>query len=191
MQIEKINENKLKIIINVEDLNKKNISLQTFMTNSIKDENFLFGILDLAKEEIDFKFKGKKLSIQAFAIPSKILFVLIITTIEKANKDIKLSHSSYKKLTLSTSILCEFNCFEEFCMFCNSIGKNFNIKSSLFLLDNKYYLHITFNNIKDIKLIISFLYEFSSNVFINKTISENAKILIKANALEMSKKYFV
>lgn len=187
MQIEKINENKLKVIINIEDLNKKNISLQTFMTNSIKNKNSLFKILNLEKEKI----KAKDFYIESFAIPSKLLFILIITVIPNKSNNIKLSHTLYKKLTLSTFALCEFNCFEDFCMFCNSIGKNFNIKSSLFLLDNTYYLHITFNKIKDIKFILSILYEFSSNVFINKTISENAKILIKANALEMSKKYFV
>lgn len=187
MQIEKINENKLKVIINVEDLNKRNISLQTFMTNSTKNKNLIFKILDL--EKINFKFK--KFHIETFAIPSKLLFILIITVIPNKNNNIKLSHVFYRKLTLSTFALCEFNCFEDFCMFCNSINKKNNVQSTLFLLDNKYYLHITFNKIKDIKFILSILYEFSSNVFINKTISENAKILIKSNALEMSKKYFV
>lgn len=192
MQIEKINENKLEVIINMEDLNKKNISLQAFMSNSAKNNDLLFEILNLAKDKVGFNLKNCEIIVESFSIPSKSSFILLVTRIPKENELIKLAPiaTPYKSLTLATSVLCSFNNFEDFCMFCKSINKKITIQSSLFLLDNTYYLYIKFKRIKDIKPVISSLLEFSNTFFFNKFLNENAKLLIKNCALEKSKKYF-
>lgn len=193
MQIEKINENKLEIILNIEDLNKNDISLQSFMSNSVKNQNLLFEILNFANEEIGFSYQNYEIIVESFLVPSKNSFILIITRVPEPTQCtyLHISHKKYKRLKLSSSVICSFNSFEDFCMFCNSIIINKDLKSSLFLLNNTYYLQINFKRIKDIKHITSSLLEFTYDIFFNKNISENAQILIKDSALELSKKYFV
>ncbi|MBO5413333.1 MAG: adaptor protein MecA, partial [Clostridia bacterium] len=46
MQIEKIDENQLEVTLNFEDLKKNNISLHSFMCNSIVSQNLFFDILN-------------------------------------------------------------------------------------------------------------------------------------------------
>ena len=50
MQIEKINNNKLKVILNIDDLEENNIDLNTFMANSLESQELFLDILDLAEE---------------------------------------------------------------------------------------------------------------------------------------------
>ena len=45
MQIEKINENQLEVTLNLEDLRKNNISLHSFMCNSVESQHLFFDIL--------------------------------------------------------------------------------------------------------------------------------------------------
>lgn len=193
MQIEKINENKLEVIINIEDLNRKNISLQSFMSNSTQNDDLLFEILNLAKDKVGFNLKNCEIIVESFSIPSKSSFILVVTRIPKQNEFIKLAPIAtlYKSLSLATSVLCSFDNFEDFCMFCKSINRKVIIQSSLFLLNNTYYLYIKFKRIKDVKPIVSSVLEFASAFFFNKFLDKNAKLLIRNCALEKSKKYFV
>ena len=74
MQIEKITENKIKIILNIQDLQEKNIDLHSFMSNSIESQDLFYDMLDKAKKEIGFETKDYKLIIEALAIPNRKLY---------------------------------------------------------------------------------------------------------------------
>ena len=71
MQIEKITENKIKIILNIQDLQEKNIDLHSFMSNSIESQDLFYDMLDKAEKEIGFETKDYKLIIEALAIPNR------------------------------------------------------------------------------------------------------------------------
>lgn len=78
MQIKKINNNKLKVILNSNDLNKKNIDIDSFLSNSIESQDLFFEILDLAEEEYDFNIDNNKAVIETISLDNNI-FVLTIT----------------------------------------------------------------------------------------------------------------
>lgn len=71
MQIEKLTENKIRIILNLEDLKEKNIDLHSFMSNSIESQDLFYDVLNKAEEEIGFITKNYKLMIEAIAIPER------------------------------------------------------------------------------------------------------------------------
>ena len=75
MQIEKITENKIRIILNVQDLEEKNIDLHTFMSNSIESQDLFYDVLDKAEKEVGFETKDYKLMIEALAIPNRKLHI--------------------------------------------------------------------------------------------------------------------
>lgn len=52
MRIEKLNDNKIRIILNIEDLKKKNIDFHSFMANSVETQTLFLDMLDKAEEEI-------------------------------------------------------------------------------------------------------------------------------------------
>ena len=75
MQIEKITENKIRIILNVQDLQEKNIDLHTFMSNSIESQDLFYEMLNKAEKEVGFETKDYKLMIEALAIPNREFYI--------------------------------------------------------------------------------------------------------------------
>ncbi len=71
MRIEKITENKIRIILNMQDLKEKNIDLHSFMSNSIESQDLFYDMLDRAEKEVGFKTKDYKLMIEALAAPER------------------------------------------------------------------------------------------------------------------------
>ena len=64
MQIEKLNENKIRIILNLDDLKENNIDLHSFMASSIETQDLFYDMLDKAEKEVGFDTKDYKLMIR-------------------------------------------------------------------------------------------------------------------------------
>jgi len=73
--IEKITENKIRITLNLKDLEEKNIDLHTFMSNSIESQDLFYDMLDKAEKEVGFQTKDYKLMIEALAIPNRNFYI--------------------------------------------------------------------------------------------------------------------
>jgi len=71
LRIEKITENKIRIILNMQDLEEKNIDLHSFMSSSIESQDLFYDMLDKAEKEIGFETKDYKLMIEALAVPER------------------------------------------------------------------------------------------------------------------------
>ena len=67
MRIEKITENKIRIILNLEDLKENNINLHDFMSNSPESQDLFLDMLERAENEVGFKTKDYRLMIEAIA----------------------------------------------------------------------------------------------------------------------------
>lgn len=78
MKFEKLNEDKLRIILTQKDLLEKHLNSHTFMANTIESQDLFLFALDKAEKEIGFSTKNCKIKIEAFAINSGE-FILTIT----------------------------------------------------------------------------------------------------------------
>ena len=67
MKIEKLTEDKIRINLNLEDLESKNIDFHSFMANSPKTQPLFLEMFDKVEKEIGFVTKNYKLSIEAVA----------------------------------------------------------------------------------------------------------------------------
>lgn len=86
MQIKKINDDKLKIILSSNDLNEKNVDVDSFLANPIESQNLFFEILDLAEEKYNFDIEDNKAVIETISLDNNI-FILTITKLS-ANSNI-------------------------------------------------------------------------------------------------------
>lgn len=191
MQIEKINQNQIKVILDFNDLKQNNISIHSFMCNSSTNQSLFYNILNFANTEIGFDLKDHEIIIEAFAVVNQNSFVLVFTRIPKVAylHTSKLKHGIFK---FNKSLWIKFDKLQDFCMFCNSLNNNLQMNASLYFMDNCYFLHIKFNKINDYFKISTIANEFSNKIYNNDFIlDENAKITIKDFAVEIAKKYFV
>ena len=67
MKIEKLDDNKIRIFFNLNDLQEKNIDFHSFMANPIETQNLFADVLDRAEKELGFVTRNYQLSVDAIA----------------------------------------------------------------------------------------------------------------------------
>ena len=209
MKIEKLTEDKIRIIVNPSDLELENLDMKSIMTKSIDRQGFFVHMLEKAKDEVGFNTDGCKLLIEAFSSSDDIL---VFTITKYSEKEPLKNIDSSKKLTVKRKSLniknkeaiYRFRSFDEFCDFCECINKEykFDIKklsknTYLYLYNNTYYLFMKNIVIEEtaLKNFYSIASEFLipvhySNNFENKLL-EHGKLIIKGNSIVTGIKYFV
>ena len=207
MKFEKLNENKIKITVSIQDLKEKDISLHDFMSNSIETQDLFFDLLEEADEKVGFKVNDCKVKVEAFAMTEED-FILTITKTSSNSKNLPRKKLKVRKKTNSVKsneyIIYKFNTFDDFCNFSEFLIKN-NLKDSykvaetaqLFLYKNFYYLvfHNINENYKKLSTFYTLVTEFGSyvlnpNLFVYK-LNESGSIFVKNNALKKSFTYFI
>lgn len=209
MKIEKLTENKIRIIVNPSDLKVKDLDLHLMMDKTFEVQNFFADMLEQAKKEVGFNTDGCKLLIESFTSDDILIFTITKYSLQeiKNNKSVSKNKLIVKRKTFNTSnkqALYQFKTFDGFCNFCECLSKNidFDIKKlskniSLYLYHNTYYLLVK-NIDTSYRRVKTFYYianEFSSPLtfslaFENKLI-EHGKVIMKKNAITTGIKYFV
>lgn len=208
MKFEKLNENKIRITLNNQDLIEKNINFNSFMSNSTEAQNLFLDMLEEAEEKIGFITKDHKIKIEALAMADGDFVVTITKFGKKDEKDI-VPTSKAKKITAkrksatlnSENLVYSFNSFEDFCTFSSFIVtfKNFNTiaKSTvLYTYNSNYYLLFSKLNLEHpyIKKFYTLITEFgtyvnNSDLFSYK-LFERGKVVLKNNAIKLCLKHF-
>lgn len=207
MKFEKLNENKIRITLNNQDLEEKHIDFHSFMSNSQESQNLFLDMLDEAEKKVGFITKDYKIRIEALAM-SDGNFILTITrfgkNIDTETKPLKMKKVKIKRKNLdmtSKQLIYKFNTFDDFCNFSNFISKLHNFTSIaknivLYSYQNSFYLCISDINIEHncIKQLYTLITEFgtyidNSEVFSRK-LAECGKVFIKNNAIKTCIKYF-
>ena len=130
MKIKKISNDKLKIILSSNDLDEKNIDIESFLANPIESQNLFFEILDLAEEKFDFAIENNKAIVETISLDDNNIFILTIT---KLKNDIYTYPSGPKTY-----------CFEninDLLNFYSSLKKEDLklIQTNIYQFENKYY----------------------------------------------------
>ena len=200
MIIEKINNNKIKITFYSTELMENNISVHSFLSNSIKSKNFIFILLNLANEEFGTKFNKDSVIIDIISFNNKKFILFISNTINSSEYFISASDKVFfsnnidkSNLNIKNPVIYFFKNLNEVIDFSSYIANVFseiNIISSLYKYNNYLYLLININNLnaKNIDKLVIVLSEFNNNFTISNLcfskFKEFSELLIKDNAIE-------
>ena len=207
MKFEKLNENKIRITLTIQDLAEKEIDFHVFMSNSAEAQDVLLDMLEQAKKETGFDPEDYNLKVEALVM-ADTNFIFTITNLPPEEK----SKISKRKFTVkrknivpsSTQAVYCFNSFDDFNDFLVFLSKNtlFNYKKlaksiTLYEYKEKYYLLMNNINTEFIDKIKFYtcITEFAkcvtnSKVFASK-LKECGTLIMKNNALEIGFKHFV
>lgn len=197
MKIEKIDQNKIRIILKQDDLKDKKFDINKILLSTNASQNLFLELLNKAEKELDFYTDGHKLLIEAYSQDDDFYIITITKYI--------LSKSKFKKEKIKTNScrIYAFDTLEDFCAYCQFVykAKNTDFKklyknSSLYFYNNTYYLVLEKIHYINPSFIIlhSSLLEFSKLVQNPKTfkykLKEHGKIIIKNNVINTGIKYF-
>ena len=194
MKIEKLTENKIRVIINSDELgNSNDINLHNIMSKAMETQEIFSNILKQAEKEVDFHTDGCKLLIEAFSSLEDI-FVLTITRYypetsqTNPKKKLVVKRKTFNKM--ASQAICHFETFDAFCEFCTSLKSLHKINVVTYYLVLKNINTQTEN----LKLFYSTLSEFgkllSCSEHFEAKLLEHGKIIIKKNAIEMGSRFF-
>ena len=190
MKIEIIDENKVKIILSLAELEMRNISLTDLQNNTSLAKNFFKTIIEESNLDEDFiENEDSQLFIEATS-DSTETFILTITktdTLPNINNYQKTENVRYR----IDSRLYEFNSLDAILDFCKIAKdeKMFFGTNSLYKYQDKYFILFGDSTIKNKKFIKTFVMitEFCSRYFsydiYNSTITEKGKLIIPNRAL--------
>jgi adapter protein MecA 1/2 len=207
MKFEKLNENKLRIIVSTKDLIEQHIDFHAFMSSSLESQDIFLDMLDKAEKEVGFITKNYKVRIEAFAMNNEDFIFTVTRLTDKYEKEpTKFSKVKFRRKKITTSLqqsVYRFSSFDDFCNFSLAV-KSFDIKNinnsckSIVLYTYKNHYYLVFSNInaeyKYYKKLFSLITEFST--YVNNSelyackLRECGQVYIKNNAIKTCLKYF-
>ena len=206
MKIEKLTDNKIRIIINIEELSEQNIDIFNLPNSKEKIYELFEGILKEAEKQVGFKAQDCRLLIEAFSASEGYIVFTFTKYKNNLNPEKTARKLKYKRKTFSNNYknaIYKFNNFEEFCNYCTYCNstKLFDLKQlakniSLYEYNNYYYLILSNinQNFAYINLFYTSISEFSNltstSIIYKSKIQECGKVIFKANAVKNGIKYF-
>ncbi len=214
MKFEKLNDNKIRIILTNKDLNENHIDYHSFMSNSVETQDLFLDMLERAEEEIGFITRDYKIRIDALAMMDGD-FILTVTRMhpeERERKELSKEKTNTKckvkvkrkiqDLQKSSDLAYRFGNFDDFYDFVSGVhASQFDSRKlathiQLYTYENAFYLileQVNFEH-KNIHRLSSYITEFASyvnspEVYISK-IMESGKLILKHNALTTALKHF-
>lgn len=197
MRFEKLNDNKIRIFLNITDLEKNNIDMHRFMADPIESQDVFFEMLDKAEKQIGFVTENYNVKLEAV----KTIGDNFVLTVTRSNNDNKKPHIRRKTNNIKSSVVIyRFNTFDDFCYYSNYLKSTNNLQLndiakniSLYNYNNYYYL--VFSNISIIKKavflsILEFATYINNAELFKRKLIENGKLIIKDNAIKIAIKYF-
>ncbi len=207
MNIEKLNENKVRITLNMHDLEEKKVDFHSFMSNSIESQELFLDMLEEAEKKVGFVTDDYRIMVEAIALANGN-FIFTITrslpdhTHEKYKRKKIHINNKAKNFNKNKSIYC-FQNFDDFCAFCHCINlkipieyKNILKSTSLYLYNNKFYLvfsdiNLNFKLIKNISSVISEFGSFiNSSEYFERKLKEHGNIIMNNYAINTCLKHF-
>lgn len=191
MKIEKLNDNKLKITLSLDDLEERNIDLQSFIYNSPESQDLFWDMMNEAEREYGFDVDESMIYVEA-STNGTGLFTLIVTKsdepnyIQQARQKASLKKKSFKLKRKAINLhipkaLYLFDSFDDVCDFCKTIDLSAAGTNTLYRLDSNYYLEISDHNYNHIVDFASMIKNADATI---GRINEYGKVIAEGNALQ-------
>jgi len=203
LKVEKINENKVKITLSIDELAQRHISLKDLEKDTMKAKQLFLELIEESNLESSFIFEHAQLFVEA-ATDSNDFFTVTITKIDdfpdlsKYNLlDEGFNKKSIKKSSTDMSYPIKFNVFsfdnlDNILDMCDILKKtkSFLGKNSLYKLDNRYFLIFSKYSIKNVKFLKTYsiitefcLCNYASELY-EVSLREKSKLIISDKALQ-------
>ena len=186
MKFEKITDEKIKIIFNIEDMKSHNISSQTILDSSTFSQELLQTMLTKAEEEVGFFPNDSKLLVEATIAPNQ---ECIFTITKLSTPDLQVENDI-------DSFIYKFENFDNFislCTFLNNLYdlnlRKFSEYFSLILYNNTYYLYNTIT--ENYSTLLDYMQEIfsefgtkvSNSPYVDGILNEYGKKIFSKNAI--------
>lgn len=192
MRLERLNYNKIKIFLTLDDLNDRGLTKEDVWKDSLKWHQLFHEMLEEASDEFGVDIQGS-VAVEIFSMQSQGM--VMIVTMEEQMDDEELLEDGFIEMQVtvegSEDILFEFQDFEDVIQMATELNRVQIEEGSLYCYKEKYYYHVTDIAAEDIHRVIAILAEYGDSAFTSiHVIQEYGKVLIESQAVKELVKYF-
>ena len=206
MHIEKINDNKIKVTVNKEDIKIWNVNMKNLTDNTPEAQDLFWFALRQAEKDVNFKVGSSQLLVEAHPSNSDG-FIMIISKVDNEANVFDLLEESrrhsqnhleikIKRRTKKSQLINIFK-FEEFEDLCKGIGQireMFSGQSSVYKYNGCFYLKlIPYDNMaffESENILLEYSSRVSDAIIAEGMLKEHGTEMIKENAVEIISAYF-
>lgn len=207
MRIERISENKIKVLIDTEEAREWKVDIKSMSSNTPEIRDMFWTAIKLAERDAEFYVDGAQLFVEA--IPGKTDgFGMLITKVFSDNElNAAIDNCSYKGRIKRTRLkgvpaersiigkrIFRFSDFENVCNAASAISNSFDGESTLYKLADEYYMLIIPDDrlmmLEIEKVMLEFSQRQERTLISHGRLNELADVMIKNNAVEVLAKYF-
>lgn len=207
MRIEKINENKIKVLIDTDEAREWNISAGNMASDSPEVQEMFRTAIRLAQEEVRFSIEGARLFVEAIPGQTDGFGMLITRIFSDKDLDAAVANCSYRGKIRRKCLypggadgkirgtrIFRFGDFENVCRAAEAIHRDFSGDSMLYKCDGSYYMLLAPDDIRIMLSVEKIMLEFSDKQ--NRTLishgrlNELGEIMIRHDAVNVLVEYF-
>jgi adapter protein MecA 1/2 len=189
MRLERLNYNKIKIFLTLDDLSERGLTKEDIWKDSMKWHQLFHEMLEEASEEFGVEFQGS-VAVEIFSMQAQGM-IMIVTMEEEQEDSFEDGFIEMQVILEGKDILYEFEEFEYVIQLAKRLNM-LNMKTaSLYSLYDKYYIHLGLNDPNELNRLIAILAEYGNPSLVSiHTLQEYGNEIIKDHAVDTIIKYF-
>lgn len=205
MKVERVNENKIKILIDNDEARELNITPAKISENAPEVQKMFWRAIHMAEENGEFSLDGAKLFVETIPSYADGIGMMITRVCSEQELEDAVNNCGYKgKLRRSElrpteraarkqkKYIYKFNNFDEICAAAEKLI--FNGLSTVYKMDESYYLYLAPSDAISAYHADIILPEFANKVphaqYAHGKLNEYGEVMIAENALEVFKEFF-
>lgn len=200
MKIEKLNENKIKIIIDAADIRAWNVDLKNFTDNTPEAQDMFWHALKRAEQDVDFCVGKSQLMVETLPLADNG-FVMMVSKLEnesdiiealgKTGRRVKQTEIKIKRRSKAHSLLRIFM-FEDFECLCDGAREICELylgESRLIKYQGNFYLELipkdSFGLFELENILSEFAAKVSKPLVLQGVLNEHGLVMMKENAVSL------
>ncbi|MGG3801091.1 genetic competence negative regulator [Metabacillus fastidiosus] len=194
MRLERLNYNKIKVFLTVDDLSDRGLTKEDLWKDSLKVHQLFRDMMEEASEELGFEAHGP-IAVEVYSLQAQGMVVIVTKNQETDDEEDDDYSDDYiemqVKLDESDDIIYEFKTFEDLIQLSKCLF-HLNIHDGMiYSYENQYYLLIGENQPMYVEDLISILAEYGhpSTITIHR-LEEYGKCLMEEHAIQQLYHFF-
>lgn len=207
MKIERINENKIKVLIDDIEAREWNITAGKISENTPEVQKMFWHAIQMAKESVDFSVDGAKLFVETIPSCESGVGMFITRVCTESELEQAVNNCAYKGKLKRTELrpvkegalkkrkyIYKFDSFDSACAASGELCRRYEGISVLYKMEEKFYLYLVPADpvsLCEAEIVLS---EFAEKIphgqYIHGRLSEYGTIMIKEDAVEVLSEYF-
>ena len=191
MHLERLNYNKIKIFLTLDDLSERGLTKDDIWKDSMKWHQLFHEMLEEANEEFGVEIHGP-VAVEIFSMQAQGM-IMIVTMEEDSEEDILKDGFIEMQVIMdgTEEIIFEFIDFENVLQLVKRLAMMNLREGSLFNYKDHYYFHLMNVNPKDIHKLIAIIAEYGNPSMVSiHILQEYGKEIIKERAIDILNHYF-